>query len=118
MPAHWPDGTLITETDLIVVVLNEDGSTKAIAPFGYIPSSSSAPTFVRSTIKAHQQVILAWHREGGAAGFCGDVELYKDGYAEIASCQEAVPLVRRLASEDVAERLHTWTEAYQSFEVE
>jgi hypothetical protein len=118
MPAHWPDGTPITETDLVVVVLNEDGSAKATAPFGYIPSPSDALAPVPSTAEAHRQVILAWHREGGTAGFCGDVVVYESGYVEITSCQEVVPLGRRQLSDDAVDRLHVWTEAYQSFEFE
>jgi hypothetical protein len=118
MPLQWPDGTLITETDLVVVALNEDGSIKAIAPFGYIPPSLDAPTAVPDTTEAHQQVVLAWRREGDAAGFCGDVMVYASGYAEIASCQEAVLLARRLLSEDMVDRLHAWTSTYRSFEVE
>jgi hypothetical protein len=118
MPAHWPDGTPITETDLVVVVLNEDGSVKASAPFGYIPSPSEVSGPISSPVEAHRQVILAWHREGGSAGFCGDVVVYESGYVEITSCQEAVPLERRLLSENATERLHAWKEAYQTFEVE
>jgi hypothetical protein len=42
MPDQWPDGTSIPESDLVVVVLNEDASAKAIAPFAYVPLSSAA----------------------------------------------------------------------------
>lgn len=58
MPTHWPDGTPITETELVVVVLNEDGSVKATAPFGYMPSSSDAPVLLSSTVETHGQMIL------------------------------------------------------------
>jgi hypothetical protein len=69
-------------------------------------------------MEAHRQAILAWRREGDAAGFCGDVIVYENGYVEIASCQEAVPLERRLLSGDMIERLHAWVATYRSFEVE
>jgi hypothetical protein len=118
MPVHWPDGTPITGTDLTVVVLNEDGSVKATAPFGYTASSPDASTPEPSALGAHRQVILAWHREGGSTGFCGDVVVYESGYAEIASCREGVALVRRLLSGDATERLRVWKEAYRSFEIE
>jgi hypothetical protein len=118
MPAHWPDGTPITETDLVVVVLNEDGSIKATSPFVYNLSSSDASPPALNTAEVHQQVVLTWHREGKGAGFCGDIVVYQRGYVEITSCQEAVPLARRLLSEGTTERLHAWTAAYQSFEVE
>jgi len=35
MPGQWPDGTPITAQPLIVVVINEDGSVKATAPFRF-----------------------------------------------------------------------------------
>ena len=117
MPVQWPDGTSITETDLVVIVLNEDGSIKATAPFHYLPSLPGASSPARSVTQAHQP-ILVWHREGDTAGFCGDVLVYEGGYVEITSCQASVPLARRRASEEIVERLHTWTETYQSFEVE
>jgi hypothetical protein len=118
MPAHWPNGTPIAETDLMVVVLNEDGSAKATAPFSYIPSLSGASTPTPAGMEGHRQVILVWHREGGTAGFCGDVVVYESGYAEIASCREGTPTERRLLSADTSEQMHSWIEAYQSFEVE
>jgi hypothetical protein len=118
MPTHWPDGTPIAETVLVVVVLNEDGSVKATAPFSYIPSSADASTLLSSTIQAQRQVILVWHREGDSPGFCGDVVVDVGGYVEITSCGESEPLDRKLLSEDTVERLRAWTEAYQSFEVE
>jgi hypothetical protein len=118
MPAYWPSGEPITETDLVVVVLNEDGSAKAISPFFYIPASSGALTPTAITMEAHGQAILAWRREGAATGFCGEIVVHESGYVEIISCQEAVPLARRLLSEDTIERLHTWAATYRSFEVE
>lgn len=37
IPESWPDGTIITESSLTVIVLNEDGSVKATAPFALEP---------------------------------------------------------------------------------
>lgn len=37
MPGAWPDGRLLTTSDLLVVVLNADASIKATAPFAYQP---------------------------------------------------------------------------------
>jgi hypothetical protein len=115
MPLQWPDGTLVVETDLVVVVLNEDGSVKATAPFGYIPPLSSTP--VPGTPHAYQRAILTWHRQA-PVGLCGDVRVYENGYVEIDSCREGIPLARRLLSENATDRLRDWAEAYQSFEVE
>jgi hypothetical protein len=117
MPAQWSDGTPITVTDLVVIVLNEDGSAKATAPFRYLPSLPGASALAPREPEARQPV-LAWHRQGSAAGFCGDVLVYQGGYVEITSCRESVPLARRWASKEFVQRLHTWTETYQSFEVE
>lgn len=118
IPAFWPDGTPITETDLIVVVLNQDGSVKATAPFGYIPFSSDGTMPVLGVGDAHRQLILAWHREGGSDGFCGDIVVYESGYVEVLSCKETVPLERRQLSEEAVDQLHVWAEAYRSFEIE
>jgi hypothetical protein len=117
MPLQWPDGTLVVDTDLVVVVLNEDGSVKATAPFGYIPPLSGISMPVPGTVQAHQRAILTWHRQA-ATGLCGDVRVYENGYVEIDSCREGIPLARRLLSEDETDRLRDWAEAYQSFEVE
>jgi hypothetical protein len=38
IPAQWPDGSPVTEDEILVVVLNEDGSVKAVAPFLFRPA--------------------------------------------------------------------------------
>jgi hypothetical protein len=42
IPAQWPDSTPISVSQLVVVVLNDDASAKATAPFAYVPVSSAA----------------------------------------------------------------------------
>lgn len=37
LPDRWPDNAPITETNLTVIAINEDGSLKATAPFAYQP---------------------------------------------------------------------------------
>jgi hypothetical protein len=37
IPENWPDGRPITETELTVIVLNEEGSLRATAPFSLAP---------------------------------------------------------------------------------
>jgi hypothetical protein len=118
MPAQWPSGAPITQTELVVVVLNEDGSAKATAPFGYTPSSSGDLTPVPDAADTDQQVILAWHRESGTAGFCANVVIYESGYTEVASCQEAAPLARRQLPDGAVDRMQAWTEVYRSFDIE
>ncbi len=41
MPSQWPDGSAITETDLIIVAINSDGRVKATAPFDFKPEATS-----------------------------------------------------------------------------
>ena len=114
MPSHWPDGTPIIETELVVVVLNGDGSIRADAPFAYLPSPLSTP--VSAHAEDDQQALLAWHRE--RSGFCSDAVVYESGYVEIMRCGETLPLERRLLSESAASRLQEWQATYQRFEVE
>jgi hypothetical protein len=44
MPARWPDGSPVTEEEIVVVVLNEDGSVKAVAPFLFQPAVVATPS--------------------------------------------------------------------------
>jgi len=39
LPAVWPDGSSITEAELLVVALNEDGTIQATAPLAYRPAA-------------------------------------------------------------------------------
>jgi hypothetical protein len=118
MPAYWPDGMPIAETDLIVVVLNQDGSVKASAPFEYVSSTSDPSTPVRDRIGGDDRVILTWHREGSAAGYCKDGAVYWSGRVEITACEGVWQVEQRRLSEDTIDRLHAWTETYRSFEFE
>ena len=43
MPDHWPDKSPITETELVIVIINEDGSIKATAPFEFQPAGAAQP---------------------------------------------------------------------------
>lgn len=62
---------------------------------------------------------LAWHREGGIAGFCNDLTVYLSGEAYASSCRGNDPqdLGRiRLSAEQLAQ-VYGWVDAYQSFDV-
>jgi hypothetical protein len=118
MPSHWPDGERIPESDLVVVVLNQDGSAKATAAFGYLPSSAGSLQPVHGVQEMRGERILAWHREGDAGSFCGDVVVYEDGYAEISWCKSTGSLERRQLSQDAVDQLRAWAAAYQAFEIE
>lgn len=43
IPESWPDGTMILESTLTVIVLNDDGSVKATAPFTMNTSNTAEP---------------------------------------------------------------------------
>jgi hypothetical protein len=118
MPSHWPDGTPIAETNLVVVVLNQDGSTKATAAFGYLPPSAGALEPVFDAQGIDRAVILGWHREGGTGGFCGDVVVYENGYAEIAPCKSDGSIERRQLAKSAVDQLLSWAAAYQAFDIE
>jgi hypothetical protein len=103
---------------MVVVVLNQDGSIKATAPFVYTPSSSSANTPALTTIDAHRQMILALHCENRAAGLCSEVMIYENGYVESAACEQAAPPARLQLSASAVKQLHAWKKTYRSFEFE
>ena len=62
---------------------------------------------------------LAWHREGGIAGFCDDLEIYLTGRIYASSCQGGQPQeVGRSRLEAVQlERLFNWIDTLKSFEL-
>lgn len=63
---------------------------------------------------------LAWHREGGIAGFCDDVTVYVTGAVYVTSCrgQQANDLGHfRLDAEQLA-TLYGWIDTYASFELD
>jgi hypothetical protein len=64
--------------------------------------------------------LLAWHREGGIAGFCDELVIYGAGDAHATSCANDEPQelgARQLDGERLA-LLQTWVSEYKRFEVE
>lgn len=61
---------------------------------------------------------LAWHREGGFAGFCDDVAAYVTGKVYLSSCRGAQPdeLVRFWLNAEQLETLYGWIDAFAPFE--
>jgi len=117
MPERWPDGAPIMERDLVVVVLNQDGSIKATAPFTYISSSSIAAT---EPPDADEDIVLTWHREGGIAGFCDDLVVYVTGQVRATSCKgnQSRQIGNRYLSTEQTDMLNRWVETYKSFAFE
>lgn len=63
---------------------------------------------------------LAWHREGGIAGFCDDLAVYVTGQAFATSCKGNTPQELgkgRLNTEEL-EQLYGWLDRLQGFEAE
>lgn len=61
---------------------------------------------------------LAWHREGGIAGFCDDLAIYRTGWAVPSSCKGAQPRqfsAYRLSAEEI-EQVFTWVDTLEPFE--
>ncbi len=61
---------------------------------------------------------LAWHREGGIAGFCDDLTVYVTGQANATSCKGNTPQdlgAGRLTAAEL-EQLFGWLDRLQSFE--
>lgn len=62
---------------------------------------------------------LAWHREGGFAGFCDDISVYLTGEINATSCKSGIAtgLGRsRLDSAQLAQ-IYTWVDNFTEFEV-
>jgi hypothetical protein len=118
MPAQWPDGTPITETDLLVVVLNQDGSTKASAPFEYFASTSDPLTVAPDQIGDEDRVVLTWRRDGGTAETCEEGIVHWSGRVETTACEGVRKGELGRLSEDAIVRLRAWTEAYRELEFE
>lgn len=64
------------------------------------------------------EIVLNWHREGGIAGFCNDLVVYRSGAFEAANCGSGQPEPvgsGQLSSEQM-EILEAWMEMLQPFE--
>lgn len=65
-------------------------------------------------------LVLAWHREGGIAGFCNDVGFYLSGEVTVKNCKssEENEVTRfRLTSRQL-ESLYDWVDNLKTFELE
>jgi hypothetical protein len=63
-------------------------------------------------------LVLAWHREGGIAGFCDDLTVYVTGQAYAASCRRDPPATvaqRRLTADELA-RIYGWVDTLAGWE--
>jgi hypothetical protein len=61
---------------------------------------------------------MGWHREGGIAGFCDDLVIYRTGWAVPSSCKAPAAGERlgfRLSEEDL-KQVFAWIDSLKSFE--
>lgn len=63
---------------------------------------------------------LAWHREGGSAGFCDALTVYRTGLVYASSCKGDEPqnLGKTRLDADQLTQLYTWVDEFQNFEME
>ena len=79
-----------------------------------IPTIAPGPTAVFPN-----GLILAWHREGGLAGFCDDVSVYVTGQVYAASCKGGQPRdlgTSRLTADQLKQVL-AWGDKLKGFEI-
>jgi hypothetical protein len=68
---------------------------------------------------AAQGLALAWHREGGLAGFCSDIMVYTYGAVLATDCTVEPAETRSLQLESAQlEQLYAWLDEFQSIEVD
>ena len=63
------------------------------------------------------KMVISYHREGGIAGFCDTLSVYRTGFAIVASCrEEAQNLPRLRLDSSQLEMLYGWYDRLASFE--
>jgi hypothetical protein len=63
------------------------------------------------------KMAIRWHQEGGIAGFCDDLGVYRTGFAILTSCREgAQNLIRPRLDSHQLEMLYGWIDSLASFE--
>lgn len=62
---------------------------------------------------------FTWHREGGIAGFCQDLVIYRDGIGSASQCGSATPTVPQsfILNSDQLDQLYTYLDSYQAGEI-
>jgi hypothetical protein len=65
-------------------------------------------------------LVIAWHREGGVAGFCDDLGVYETGVVMASTCklEQTVTSERIFLNASQLEQLYTWLDELSTFEVE
>jgi hypothetical protein len=60
---------------------------------------------------------IAWHREGGIAGFCDDLGIYLAGWAQASSCKTSTQVIppAHMTAEQI-DQLYQWVDRFASFD--
>lgn len=66
--------------------------------------------------KTEAGLAIRWTREGGIAGFCDDLAIYRDGTVKVASCKSAVVQIT-LGDRDL-DKIYGWLDGWAKFEAE
>ncbi|HRW07572.1 MAG TPA: hypothetical protein P5121_20855 [Caldilineaceae bacterium] len=72
-------------------------------------------TAIAGRSSAADQLIFSWHREGGIAGFCDDLAVYRTGLVQATSCQ-GTALTTTLSEEQLTQ-LYDWLDTLSSFDL-
>lgn len=67
---------------------------------------------------AAQGLIIGWHREGGIAGFCDDLAIYRTGFAYASSCKanQATDLGSARLTAEQLKQVFFWADTWENFE--
>jgi hypothetical protein len=96
------------------IVLEVDGEQHEV----HTNLDGSSVQFVEEPESKLKDVLVAWHREGGFAGFCDDLTAYVTGEIYASSCknQPAQAIARRPMTAEELAQFQTWIDKYASFE--
>jgi hypothetical protein len=78
------------------------------------------PVTGQDELPLEEDVLLAWRREGGFAGFCDDLLIYADGRAIATSCRSTTIEQDRQGfrlSDQQFQQIQEWVERFESFEL-
>jgi len=128
---EWPDGCLGIPIEGIACIQVVTPGYKVILEaegkrYEYHTDETGAYVVLASIetsggrLDASDGPVLAWHREGGIAGFCDDLTVYLTGDAFASSCKGNQPTNlghARLTAEQLAQ-VYAWVDRLKSFEFE
>lgn len=65
-----------------------------------------------------QGLAMAWHQEGGIAGLCNDLNIYRSGWAIPTSCKagQAASMASYRLTDNQLAQMYTWVDGYKNFE--